>query len=242
MPAIASREGHNVRVIPLRRARTGVLAALLVPALLLAGCGDDGDGGSTPDAEPSVDLPTGSVEVPEGTELTKAGTTLDFGEPAVVAYEPNTKRSTVLRLAVQSVQQRPISDLAAYDLEPATRKSRLYYVRFSARNVGTGDVSRTAVPLLAVDDRNTMIQPSTFNNTFSRCPSRPFPAGFKPGEAFFGCLAYLVPNRGTLEHMSFRPLQAFEPIIWEGAIKPPPEARKKAQKKAEKKAQKKNND
>lgn len=237
MPAIPRREGHNVRVTPLRRSRTGLLAVLLLPALLLSGCGDD-SASKKPDAEPSVDLPTGNVTVPEGTQLTKAGSQLEFGQPAVVAYEANTKRSTVLRLTVHSVQMGRIRDLAAYQLPPATKKSRPYYVRFTATNVGTGDVSRTGVPLLAVDNRNTLIQPSSFNNTFARCPSKPFPAGFKAKQTYRGCLAYLVPNRGTLEQMSFRPLQAFEPITWKGTIKPPPAAKKAAKKKSnQKKAQ-----
>lgn len=221
-------------MIPLRRARRGLLAALLVPALVLSACGDDSD--PEPEAEPSVALPTGSVEVPEGVELTEAGAELKFGEPATVAYEPNTQRSSVLRLTVGSVQQGRISDLAAYRLDAATRKARPYYVRFSARNIGTGDVSRTGVPLLAVDDRNTLIQPSSFNNDFERCPSKPLPAGFKAGESVVGCLTYLVPNGGKLVEMSFRPLQAFEPIIWTGPIKPPPSTKQKAEKKkAEKK-------
>jgi hypothetical protein len=239
MAVFTSRGGHNVCVHPPRRAR--LLVALVVPALLLSGCGDDGDGGDKPepDAKPSVSLPTGSVEVPDGVTLTKAGTQLGFGDPAVVAYEPNTKRNTVLSLTVRSVQAGRISDFRDYRLDAATKKSRPYYVRFSAKNVGTGDVSRTAVPLLAVDERNTLIQPSSFNNTFEKCPSKPFPAGFTAGESFSGCLAYLVPEGGKLVEMSFRPLQAFEPIIWKGTIQPPASAKdKKAQKKkaAQKKA------
>jgi hypothetical protein len=244
MAAILTRGGHNVRVHSPRRARTGLLAALIVPALVLSGCGDDGSPKKT-QAKPSVSLPTGSVEVPDGVTLTKAGTALGFGEPAVVAYEPNTKRSTVLSLSVNGVQAGRISDFRDYQLDAATKKSRPYYVRFSAKNVGTGDVSRTAVPLLAVDDRNTLIQPSSFNNTFEKCPSKAFPAGFTAGKSFSGCLAYLVPGGGKLVEMSFRPLQAFEPITWKGTIKPPPltKAQKKAAAKkqaaAKKKAQKK---
>ena len=241
MPVILAREGHNVCVHPPRRAHRGLLAALIVPALLLSGCGDSSK--PEPKAKPSVSLPTGNVEVPEGVTLTPAGTELDFGEPATVAYEPNTKRSTVLSLSVASVQAGRISDFAAYQLDAATKKSRPYYVRFSVKNVGTGDVSSTAVPLLAVDERNTLIQPSSFNNTFTKCPSKPLPAGFTEGKTFSGCLAYLVPDRGELVEMSFRPLQAFEPITWKGTIKPPAltDKQKAAKKKAAQKkaAQKK---
>ncbi len=216
MPTIPSAEGHNDRVTPSRRARTALLA-ILVPALFLSGCGESDD---KPKAEPSVDLPKGDVEVPEGVTLTKAGTELDFGQPAVVAYEPNTRRKSVVSLTVQSVQAGRISDFASYRVDDRVRKSRPYYVRVSAKNVGTGDLSGAAVPLYAVDSKNTLIQPSRFNTPFAKCPSMPLPAEFGAGKSVKGCLVYLVPDGGTLSKMSFRPLQAFEPITWDGTIQP----------------------
>lgn len=233
IPTNPSRGGHNVGVTPRRRARTALLATLLVPALLLSGCGGDGD--SKPKAEPSVDLPKGDVEIPEGITLAKAGTELKFREPAVVVYEPNTSRNSVLSLSVDSVQLGRIADFAAYQLDDRTRKARPYYVRFTVKNVGTGDLSRAAVPLLAVDNRDTLIQPSTFNNTFAKCPSLPLPAGFAGGKSFQGCLVYLVPEAGTLVEMSYRPLQAFEPITWKGTIQPAKKANGKGAKGSKKK-------
>jgi hypothetical protein len=175
------------------------------------------------------------VEVPEGVTLTKPGTELDFKQPAVVAYEPNTRRKSVVSVTVQSAQAGRISDFASYRLDDRTKNSRPYYVRVSVKNVGTGDLGGAAVPLLAVDSKNTLIQPSTFNNTFDKCPSLALPAAFGAEKSMQGCLVYLVPDKGTLEKMSYRPLQAFEPITWDGTIKPAPltAAQKKAQKKAE---------
>ena len=83
------------------------------------------------------------------------------GQPAVVAYEPNTERSSVLSMSVNSVQTGQIQDFATYQLDARTRRSRPYYVRVTAKNVGKGDLSRAAVPLLAVDTRDTLIQPSS---------------------------------------------------------------------------------
>jgi hypothetical protein len=208
-----------------RRAPLRLIALLATLALVLGACGsgsddDEPSAEETPTSTPSVELPTGNVEVPEGVELTEAGTTLDFGQPAVVAYEPNTERSSVLSMSVNSVQTGQIQDFAAYQLDARTKRSRPYYVRVTARNVGKGDLSRAAVPLLAVDTRDTLIQPSSFNNSFRKCPSTPLPPGFGPGKAANLCLVYLVPNRGRLTEMSFRPLQAFEPILWKGPIKP----------------------
>ena len=237
MPTIALRDGHNVRVTPSRRARTALLAILL-PGLLLSGCGESDN---KPKAEPTVDLPTGNVEVPEGITLTKPGTELDFKERAVVAYEPNTRRKSVVSITVESVQAGRISDFASYRLDDRTKNSRPYYARVSVKNVGTGDLGGAAVPLLAVDDNNTLIQPSTFNNTFAKCPSLALPAAFAADKSVRGCLVYLVPDKGTLVKMSYRPLQAFEPITWDGTITPAPltAAQKKAaakKKAADKKA------
>ena len=95
-----------------------------------------------------------------------------------------------------------------------------------------------------MDSRDTLIQPSTFNNNFAKCPSNALPAGFVANKSVRGCLVYLVPDGGTLTEMSFRPLQAFEPITWDGTIAPAEltKAQKKAaakKKAAEKKADKK---
>lgn len=217
---------------PLGPARAAV-AFLLASALLLTGCGADDQGGE-PRAKPSVQLPTGHVDVPSGIDLTEAGTTLGFGESATIAYEPNVKKSSVLQMAVLGVQTGRIADFAAYQLDQRTRTSTPYYVRVKVKNVGEGDLSRSAVPLLAVDTRNTLIQPSSFNNRFEKCPSTPLPAKFTGGKSARLCLVYLVPKGGKLTEMSFRPLQAFEPIVWRGDIQPAKE-KKKASKKQQKK-------
>jgi hypothetical protein len=221
MPTKCRPPGHNVRVtrsVFPPRARAALVAVPVALALLVSACGTDND--KKPSAEPSVDLPTGNVAVPSGLTLTKAGTQLAFKEPAIVAYEPNTKRNSVLAMTVDSVQAGRISDFASYQLDDRTKKSRPYYVKVRVRNAGTGDLSRSPIPLYAVDSRNTLIQPSSFNNSFTRCPSTPLPAGFVGGKSYAGCLVYLVPAGGNLQEMSFRPLQDFEPITWKGTITP----------------------
>ncbi len=231
---------HNVRVTttsPLASTRAA-LSIVLASALLLAGCGAEGKGkGDEPRARPSVQLPTGHVEVPEGVDLTEPGTRLDFGESATVAYEPNLKRSSVLSMAVLRVQTGRLADFSAYQLDKRTRASTPYYVRVKVKNVGEGDLSRAAVPLLAVDTRDTLIQPSSFNNRFRTCPSTPLPKKFTAGKSARLCLVYLVPDHGKLTEMSFRPLQAFEPIVWRGDIEPA--KHKKNKKKDKKKSSKK---
>lgn len=213
-------------------ARTSRLVLpILALGLAVSGCG--GGSGSADDepskaaASPSTDLPTGDVEVPEGVTPTKAGAELDFGDTATVAYEPNTSKASVLDLTVKSVQRGRIKDLAAYQLDAATKKATPYYVDVVVENVGTGDLGGAAVPLFAVDGRDSLIQPSSFTSPFTTCPSTPLPAEFGKGERTSGCLAYLVPDGGELTAVSFRPLQTFEPITWEGTVEPPAKASKK---------------
>jgi len=244
--AIRVRDGHNDRVNPpstqfrvqRRSALPVLLAAFLVSALVLTGCGGE-DAKAKPQAEPAPAAPTGNVEVPSGLTLTKPGTELKFGEKAVVAYEANPKRGTVLSMTVTGGRQGRISDFAGYQLSAANKKSRPYYMRAAVTNVGAGDLSRLGVPLYGVDASNTLIPPATFNNKFVPCPSTPFPQGFTTKKSLVACLVYLVPNGGTLSAVSYRPSQKYAGITWSGTILPPaPDkaAAKKAKQKAAAKA------
>jgi len=197
-----------------------LLAAFVVSALVLAGCGGE-EAKEKPKAEPTPVAPTGNVEVPSGLTLTKPGAELKFKELAVVDYSANPKRGTVLSMTVSGGRQGRISDFAGYQLTAANKKSRPYYMRAAVTNVGTGDLSRLGFPLYGVDASNTLIPPATFNNKFVPCPSTPFPQGFTTKKSVVGCLVYLVPNGGTLSAVSYRPSQKYAGITWSGTILPP---------------------
>jgi hypothetical protein len=228
------RAVHNVRVTrPASRAflRPEVLRGailVVVAALALAGCG----GKEKPTTKPSVTLPTANVNVPTGVELTQPGAALKFGEKATVAYEPNAQRSTVLEMTVTGATQGAIGDLGSYVLDDRTKASTPYYVDVTVKNVGDGDVGQTPIPLWAVDNANTLIQASSFTNSFSRCPSMALPTTFAPNATLTTCLVYLVPDHGTLTAMSYRPLQAVAPIVWSGTVQPaaPPVTKNKKKK------------
>jgi len=238
---IEGRSVHNVRVTHLfpcvaRRAalrsvvlRTTVLA--VAASLALAGCG----GEDAPSAKPSTSAATTeNVNVPAGVTLTKAGSDLKFGEKATVAYEPNSERNTVLEMTVGSAAEGTISDLGSYVLDERTKASTPYYVKVAVKNVGDGDVGQTPIPLWAVDDKDTLIQASSFTNAFSRCPSTPLPTTFAPNATAAACLVFLVPDHGKLTGVSFRPLQAVAPIVWTGTVTRPaatPAPKKKKKKK-----------
>lgn len=206
-------------------------APLLVAALVLAGCGGSNKAAS-PSPSPSPTVATPSADVPAGVKLTDPGTELRFGQAATVPYQPNQRRSSVLRIKVTSVTRGTVNDLSSYVLDARTRASTPYFVRVNVTNVGKGDVGRTDIPLWAVNKANVLIHSSSFTNTFQRCPSRPFPTSFAPTDKLFqACLVYLIPNHGQLVSVSFRPLQAFAPIEWKGTIVVPHHATKKKTKK-----------
>ena len=233
---------HNGPVI--RRERRLLTVPALLPALLLVGtvslsaCGASGpskaDASTSASTSPSAS-PTPSVPVPSGVTLTDAGTKLSFGQTATVPYEPNDKRASVLALTVTGATRAKLKDFSAYVLDKRTKASTPYYVHVKVKNVGTGDVGGTDVPLWAVNQQNVLIHSSSFTNSFTKCPSPTLPARFGPSATMTTCLVYLVPDGGTMTSVSFRPLQAFDPIVWTGTITQPATHAKKGHHKAGKK-------
>lgn len=217
-----SRSVHNVRVIPYARRRSFLALATLVAggALALTACGGSGATPQAKETETPVNTET-QVPVPTGVKLTAYGTDLKFGDTATVAYAPNDQRKTVLELTVLSATKGTIADLGSYSLEDRTKASTPYYVRVSVKNVGTGDVGRTPIPLFLVDNRNTLISASSFTNTFTKCPSVPLPVSFGPDASMSTCLVYLAPDHGSMSGVSFRAVQANAPILWKGVVKVP---------------------
>ncbi|MDQ6641837.1 MAG: hypothetical protein M3Y66_05010 [Actinomycetota bacterium] len=196
------------------------LAVLVVTsALVLGGCGTEAKKRTAP--SPSVALPTQSVTLPSGVTLTKPGTQLPFGEAATVGFAPTADRSTALELNVRRVLQGKIEDLAAYNLDARAKASRPYYVTVTVKNVGEGQIGRSAIPLWGLGADNTLIGASGFTNSFGRCPSRPLPADFSGGRSASTCLMFLVPQGGSIVGVSYRPVMADEPIVWKGKISTP---------------------
>lgn len=233
---------HNDRVSrPLRsRSLTAPrLAALAVAAgLVLSGCsggGDDPGAEESPSASNDAsasESPTADVSVPEGVEVTAQGSDLEFGDSAVVVFEPDQKRSTLLGLTVKSARKGRLADFKGYVLDDAyTRKASYYYVKVTVENVGDGDVGGSPVPLWGVNGENTLLPAVSFTTDFKRCASTPLPKKFEEGDSVDTCLVYLSPDKGALEAVSFRPDQAFDPIEWTGEIKPPEKDEPKKKKK-----------
>ena len=244
LPGLRPGAMHNDRVSRLPRTRSLTaprLATFAVAAgLVLSGCSGGSD---EPSAEESpsasndataTESPTADVSVPEGVEVTAQGSDLEFGDSAVVAFEPDQQRSTLLGLTVKSARKGRLEDFKGFILDdPYKRKANYYYVKVSVENVGEGDVGGSPVPLWGVNGENTLLPAVNFTTEFKQCASTPLPKKFEAGDSVDTCLVYLSPDGGSLEAVSFRPDQAFDPIEWTGEIKPAkkPEPKKKTRKK-----------
>jgi hypothetical protein len=199
---------------------------VLSAVLLLAACGGEAE---EPAVEPSVTSspsPSSTVAVPEGVELTEVGADLSFGDTATVIHEPNQKRGTVLELTVKRARRASTEDFSGFILDDYTRAATPYYVFVDVENVGEGQVGGGPVPLWGVDADDTLLPPASFTTTFGKCPSEALPRTFSAGDSFSTCLVFLAPDGGTMEAVSFRPNQEFDPVRWTGEIvtpKPQPE-------------------
>jgi hypothetical protein len=224
----------------LRRAsRTvAVLAAVVALAACTAGDGSSGSGSptgdaaedgtsatsggdATPGSKPSPYLP-----VPNGVVLTDPGSELGFGEQATVAWRPEKEQVGVLNIKVRKVVEADIKALQNWQLDAAGRGSSLYYVTMTVANVGDQDLSGQRIPLYVLDGANALVESSAFKKEFKPCSSPALPDGFVTGEKVTVCQAYLVPKRGTLVAVTFRPTEKFNPITWVGKVTEPKEPEK----------------
>lgn len=203
-----------------RRGRRLALAA--AGALLLSACGggasDDADDTETPSGTPE---PTASVETPDDVEVTEPGTQLRFGESATVDYKVR-QQGTLLELTVESARRGTLKDFAGFNMsDPYQRNANYYYVDVAAENVGEAPLDNVEVPLWGISGDNTLLPPVRFTSSFEKCPTEPTPKNFRPGKTHRTCLVFLSPNEGTLEGVSYRPVESFDPIEWRGQVKAP---------------------
>ncbi len=165
--------------------------------------------------------PTAYLPVPDGVELTEQGTELAVKESAVVAWKPQQDLVGVLDITVTRLEQTSLAEsFEGWQLDADAMKSTPYFVHATIGNVGDTDVGDQDVPLYAVDGTDTLIQAQRFLAEFEPCPgSGVFAQTFGPDATKEICLVYLIPNRGELTAVSFRPSQDFNPITWVGPIK-----------------------
>ena len=223
--------------MPRRAPRTvATLAAALVLAACTAGDGSSGSGSPTGDAaEDGTSAASGGaatpgskpapyLPVPTGVMLTDPGSELGFGEEATVAWRPEKEQVGVLNVNVRKVVEADIKALQNWQLDAAGRGSSLYYVTMTVANVGDQDLSGQRIPLYVLDGANALVESSAFEKEFKPCPA--LPDGFVTGEKVTVCQAYLVPKRGEVDAVSFRPTEKFNPITWVGKVTEPEKPKK----------------
>jgi hypothetical protein len=215
--------------LPNHRLATCVAAASAA-VVLLTGCTvGDGSGsqseGDGPDgttaasgAGSTAGGPAPYLPVPEGVVLTDPGSELGLGEQATLAWRPEQGQVGVLNVKVRKLVRADIKELQNWQLDAAGRGSALYYVTMTVANVGDEDLSGRRLPLYVLDGANDLVEASAFKTDFEPCPSPALPEGFVTGEKVTVCQAYLVPKRGELRAVSFRPTQKFNPITWVGKV------------------------
>lgn len=221
---------HNGRM--LNRTTTVVVSALL-GATLLAGCSGDGSDDSSPEGEASTATAAATeyLPAPDGVELTAQGTELTLGETATVAWEPRQESVGVIDVTVDRLEKTSFKrSFAGFRITDETRQTSPYFVRATVTNVGDTDLGGRRIPLYVVDGENRLVDYSGFGSRFRPCPSTDFPKRFAPGRTAEVCLVYLVPDKGDLTAVSFRPTQEVNPITWTGELtRPEPPAKQKRQ-------------
>ena len=223
--------------------RRASVAAAVVAVLSLTACnvgGDGGDGGAGdragPEGTATTDAgsqtpgsgPTPYLPVPDGIVLTDPGSELGLGERGNVAWRLKTDDVGVLAVKVRKLVKANISDLKNWQLDPAGRRSALYYVTVTVANIGDSDLSGLRIPLYVLDGAGALVESSEFKTDFDPCQSPDLPDGFVTGEKVTVCQAYLVPKRGKLEAVAFRATPKFNPVRWVGKVTEPKPVKKKA--------------
>jgi hypothetical protein len=193
-----------------RRAVAGAAAATLAASLsasVLTGCG----GGDDPKAPATPTTDTAG-------DMTAPGTRLGVGDSAVVGFAADAKRQSTVRLTVTGAQHGTVRDLGEFELDQAAKKSGVYYVRATVRNIGRGDLGGAFVKLFAKVSDTLVVQPVIFGSTFGKCDYQPLPKPFGPGRRAAVCMVMLVPNHGSVSAVEWRfaGKQADDaPISWE---------------------------
>lgn len=196
----------------LRGARMASL--VLACSLALTGCANDDDtkkSDKKPSATPSVDA-----------GLTKAGTELELGETATVAWAPNQRVKGTIGVTVTRFDEGAKTDVTAIKVDPPLKDPHLYYVRFRLENKGDTDlsgISALSLPMYLDDGSPVLMPAADVRLAFKPCPLAKLPVGFTKGKTADLCLVYVLDST-MLEKISLRPNAADASITWTGPITP----------------------
>jgi hypothetical protein len=192
---------------PRARTRRGRLASALALATALASLASCSGGDDSPTASPTTPTTTGGLTAP--------GTDLAVDDAATVEFDGGPKRHSKVKIVVSGVQTGSVKDLSEFDLKKAARKSGVYYVRATIRNVGHGDLGGAFVTLYGKVSDTLVVQPVLFGSSFGKCNYQPLPKPFGNGKRADVCMVMLAPRHGSLSAIEWR-FDGEEPAIsWE---------------------------
>ncbi|MBD3945911.1 hypothetical protein [Nocardioides ganghwensis] len=203
--------------------RTLLVTVLLGAALVLSACTSP----EPPAAESESPTPTATSGTTTGTE---PGTDLDFGDSAVLAWQPTQDLAGELELTVVTVAEQRQSVFDGWTRDESMAAARPYFVTVTLANVGETDLGGQDVPLYLRDTDGTLGAPWTLGGDFTACQSGPLPVPFEPGAEQEMCLVYLVPDGGRVRDLVFEPTEGYDPITWTGDVEEPVRQRKDAKK------------
>jgi len=181
---------------------------VVVGATVLSGCGgdrndDEGSAAETTSPPPAASTPEATTPSGSGGALTAAGSTLQIGEAATIAYEDASKHlESNITVAPTKIEKGAIDDFKNVDLDADQKTATPYYAEVTVRNTGTGNLTGTdpASYIDAIDDRGQRQNEVIFFGDFERCDGSD-PKSLKPGESYDTCLTYLIPDGGSVAGM-----------------------------------------
>ena len=188
------------------RPRRLAAATVLALALVVTGCSGD-DEADAGDTTPTSTGPT----VPEG--ITPPGETLAVGKAATVIFKGNAQHTSRVDLRVTKVRKGSVKDLEQFSLKPQTRRSSVYYVDATVKNVGPGDLSGQSLTLYGKVSDELVVPPAVFGSPFARCNYHPFPQKFTKNRSTKVCLVMFAPRNSTISEVQWRGADS-EPIAW----------------------------
>ena len=198
-----------------------VLATALLASSVLAGCGSSSNSGLSASASASGSVSTSPTASSSGVPLTPGGTKLSLGAPATVSWSPKQKVTGTVRITVTQLQSTTYKQtFSGWKLDPQTTSRAPYFVRAKVTNLSNRNLGGYAVPLYGLDSADDLVEASTFASTFAPCQPGVLPKRFAKGATASVCLVVLVPNKGKLLGVSYRPSDQAEPITWSGSVKP----------------------
>lgn len=196
------------------RAWTAAAATVLVATACLAGCSEDSGAETDGGTDTATTESSSGLEVPDGVQLSEAGSTLDVGDAASVIYRADENRRSVVTVTVRKIRKGKMSDFKGFSLDDKTRASTPYYVDVTIRNEGPGGLSRAAVPLYALDSTNAYFAPTALVGEFDKCAGGALPDKFYPGDRVSRCLLFLVPEDAKLASVQVRTADLDQPVSW----------------------------